>query len=277
MKRHTRILLSLVLALAATCAAGCFGVRDSVTTVLQANRYGQFAVAPGQKVAVLTFTGYKGSGLADLVSIEFLRHGVDVVERNILDRIVAEARRTEAGLYDNDLSDAEILRQIGKITEADFVICGDTDAVDPDTIRFLRDDFGRQSPRFFLSYARISLRAFSTKTGEVAWWGTSEATTQAPWGNDVRLMDHLRMAARRAVDSMMNPQINTYSKRAEQREIAPNEGPLVPYGTPPSAAAPEPVTPVAGPAVDPKTQKPCTKDKECPGELVCAAGVCKAE
>jgi hypothetical protein len=278
MRARTSIILSLSLALAALCAVGC--VKDSMTTVVQANRYGQFAVAPGQKVAVLTFTGYKGSGLADLVSIEFLRHGVDVVERNVLDRVVGEVRRTEAGAYNNDLSDADVLRQIGKITEADFVVCGDTDAIDPDTIRFLRDDFGRQSPRFSLSYARVSLRVFSTKTGEVSWWGTTEATIEGPWGNNVRLMDHLRMAARRAVDSMMGPQVNTFSKRVVQGEIPLNQGPLVAYGTPPGAAVAQPPPPVASapsPAAAPGAQKPCSKDKDCPGDLVCAAGACKPE
>jgi hypothetical protein len=69
------------------------------------------------------------------VSIEFLRHNVDIVERNILDRVVAEVRRTEDGLYNNDLSDAEVIRQIGRITEADYVLIGDAFAIDPATVR----------------------------------------------------------------------------------------------------------------------------------------------
>ncbi|MCK9460382.1 MAG: CsgG/HfaB family protein [Proteobacteria bacterium] len=281
MKTPKMLVLSVAAALVSACLGGCFmGPKETMTSVVQANRYGQFAIVPGQKVAVLTFTGYKGSGLADLVTIEFLRHGVDVVERNMLDRVVAEVRRTEAGMYNADLSDLEILRQIGKITEADFVVYGDADAVDPDTLRYLRDDFGKLTPRFFLSYAQISLRAFSTKTGEVTWWGTTEATVQAPWGNEVRLMDHLRMAARRAVDSMMGPGINQYSKRAVRNEIPAVVAPLVPYGTPPPAAA-APVAPPPEPAVvAPAAAEPpknCTKDKDCPGDLVCAGGVCKAE
>ena len=278
MKRRTRFILPLALSLAALYATGCRV--DAVTTVVQANRYNQFAVTPGQKVAILTFTGYQGSGLADLVSIEFLRHGVDVVERNILDRLVAEVRRTEAGLYNNDLSDAEVLRQIGRITEADFVICGDADVVDPDTIRYVPNDVGQLSPYFGLSYARISLRAFSTQTGEVTWWGTTEATVEGQWGDYVRLMDHLRMAARRSVDSMMGPQINMYSKRAEWREISVYEGPLLAYGTPPAAAVPlpPPTASTTGAAATPNaSSKSCSKDKDCPGNLVCSGGVCKVE
>lgn len=281
MRRATATLV-LVAALAAVGLGGCFGPRETLTSVVQANRSGSFAIAPGQKVAVLTFTGNKGSGLADLMAIEFLRHGVDVVERNVLDRVVAEVRRTEGGLYDNDLSDAQILQQIGRITEADFVIFGESEAIDPDTLRYVRDDFGPKSPRFWLAFSRISVRAFSTSTGEVVWWGTCETTTQAPFGDQVRIMDHLRVSARRAVDSLLDPSLNSYSRRAERREVPDAAGPLVPYGTAPSAAAPPPPLPATPPAaaVSPAptatTGQACSKDKDCPGELVCVKGACAA-
>jgi hypothetical protein len=286
MKPMNRALLTAAV-LATAALGGC--VQETMISTIQANRSGAFAVRPGQKVALVAFTGDKGAGLADLMSIEFLRHGVDVVERNVLDRVIAEVRRTEAGLYNNDLSDAEIIRQIGRITEADWVVVGDTAASDPDTIRYLKGDTGRKSPVFRFAYAQLSVRAFSTRTGEVVWWGTCETTTQAPFGSDVNIMDHLRVSARRAVDSMLNPQINRYSLRAVGRRIPAASNPLVAYDTraaaplppaspPPPTYAPAPayapVAPQAPTAAPAGPSGGCTSDNDCPGELLCMKGTC---
>lgn len=276
--------LAIVFLLLGGCA------RESMTSTIQANRASQFSIAPGKKVAVLAFTGPAGSGLADLVSIELLRHGVDVVERNILDRVVAEVRRTEAGLYNADLSDAEIIRQIGQITEADYVVFGDTAVVDPPTAHYYYPhDIGPTAPKFPVGYSRIAARAFAAATGEVVWWGTCETTVQGPKGAYVRLMEHLRVSARRTVDSMMDPRINLYTNRVTSGAIPQATNALVPYGSPPvavqpvqppaepePAAGPEPAAePEPAPAAQPKRSK-CTKDTECPGDKICVKGSCAA-
>ncbi|MBN2340558.1 MAG: hypothetical protein JXX29_14490 [Deltaproteobacteria bacterium] len=320
MKKGFQFQIVLCLLIISVLSAGCR--KDYLSTIVQANRVNQFAILAGQKIAVLPLAGNKGHAAADLLTIEFLRRGVQVVERSTLDNILAEVRRTENGYYNNDLSDLEVLQQIGRITEVDYIVYGEIEGYDPDTIRLMRSDFGSRSPWFYFAYARMSLRIFSVSTGEVFWWGSSESATRAAKGDYVRLMDHLRMTARLAAESMMNVNFNTHNARYKNRNIPPftaGTATLVPNSpvgaapaAPPIAPAPAslpsppltapaaeipPASPPASPAVStdtsaapiapapavgtpaqPAARAPsCSRDIDCPGDLICNGGACIAQ
>lgn len=273
---HARWLAPL--ALATLLDTGC--AHDVAQGVASASRVSTFHLVPGQRVAVLTFAGPKGGVLSELVTIELLRQQVDVVDRDSLDRLVAEMKRTQAGLFDDALSQEEIIRQLGKIVNADVIIYGESHAIEPNTIQlrdetemggrrggamvfFLSwlpsgwgayllatssyvpgavlagiggvafivgasvmgaydpyDDFGDKSPAFYLADSSLALRAFSTQTGEVVWWGCMETFVQAEKGDEVTVMDHLRVTARLAAKALLDPQFTEFAKRAEDRDIS---------------------------------------------------------
>ena len=65
----------------------------------------------------------------------------------------------------------------------------------------------------------MALRAFDTKTGEVVWWGNMETYVQAEHGDDVTVMDHLRVTARLAAVGLIDPEFTEFAKRSEDGEI----------------------------------------------------------
>jgi len=81
------------------------------------------------------------------------------------------------------------------------------------------DDYGEKSPTFYLADSSLALRAFSTKTGEVVWWGSMETYVQAQKGDEVTVMDHLRVTARLASLALTDPQFVEYARRAQDSEI----------------------------------------------------------
>lgn len=261
--------------------AGACG-KDVAQGVASAQRVSSFALAPGQRVAVMTFAGSKGAVLSELVSMELLRRGVDVVDRDSLDRLVAEIRRSQSGAYDGSMSQEQIIRQLGRIVNADVIVYGESHAVDPNTIQlrdeaWMRhyrraaffsfvlglpvaviggvamgtvgpvpssiittasggglflvgvsvmggsnpwDDYGSRSPKFYLADSSLAIRAFSTRTGEVVWWGNMETYIQAEQGEEVTVMDHLRVTAKLATLALTDPRFSEYSMRAEDSEIS---------------------------------------------------------
>ena len=226
---------------------------EIINNVGRTDRAKSFVVKPGDRVAILTFSGSKGSALSELVSIALMRRDVNVIERDSLDRIVAEIKRTEQGMFNNSLSDSEVLKQIGKIANADVILYGDAQISDPNVVRLYDEgkmmtyrvgqiytatiilfwigvpmmaasnpyeDFGRLSPIYFLAYSRLSLRAFDVKTGEVVLWGTDETLCQNGKGDNIRLMDYLRVTARKSVDALMDPEISSIYLNLKNDEIS---------------------------------------------------------
>ncbi len=203
------VLLSLMLTL------GCGSFKDRLINNTKMERQNNFTITTGKRVAVMTFRGVQGRALSDLVGIEFLSRSVDVVDRDSLDRVVAEVGRTENGLYDNDLSTTQILKQIGKIVGADFIIVGESQASYPYPGGTTIDGFGKvhfagfgtHSPIYPWMESRLTLRVFSVQNGEVKAWGTTETYVIAGAGDNIQIMDYLRMTAKRAADALMNASI----------------------------------------------------------------------
>ena len=203
------VLLALLLSL------GCTSFKDRLVNNTKMERQQDFTITEGKRVAVTTFRGSQGRALSDLLGIELLTRNVDVVERDSLDRIVAEVARTENGMYDNDLSTTDILKQIGKIVGADYIIVGESYAAYPSPLGYLYDGFGnvsffgagKHAPIYPWMESRLTLRVFSVQNGEVKAWGTTETYIISGAGDNVHVMDYLRMTAKRAVDALMNASI----------------------------------------------------------------------
>lgn len=219
-----RINWSSILTLAATCllgtaVTGCAG--DLARISVDARRTNQFSVKQGQRVAVMTFAGQSGPAVTDLLSMELMRKGIDVVDRDMLDRIVGEMRRAEDGSYSVDMTDQELMSRIGRIVGADVIVFGQVGALHPDVApRAAGADWGDESPIFSVSSAVVSTRAYSATTGEVVWWATAEAAISAPEGDYVRMMDHLRFAARNTAWALTDPNVK-FDNRVFKREPIP--------------------------------------------------------
>jgi hypothetical protein len=193
------LVLAGILAVSSACA------HDYLHTTIDVVRKDGFVVKPGQRVAVLTFAGDHGGAITDLLAIELMRKGIDVVDRDALDRVVGEVRRAEDGSYVTDMTEQDLFARIGRIVGADVVVFGQIIASAPQVAprlglqgRFLlkRKDVGDESPVFDAAVSIVSLRAFSATTGEVVWWSTAETAVAAQKGDTVRLMDYLRLSAR---------------------------------------------------------------------------------
>ncbi len=193
---------------------GC--AKDSIRSVVNVHRVESSAVKPGNRIAIVPFTGDTGRALGDLLSIELLRRQVDVVDRDSLDRIVAEIRRTESGVFDNSLSEKELFSQIGKIVGADYVLVGETSAYEPR----IGPSAGRKAPVTTLGKSRLTMRLFTAVNGEVIWWGTAETFVTTPKGQHIQILDYLRMTARLSAMALMDPSMNEDVKEAEDLQIA---------------------------------------------------------
>ncbi len=232
------------------------------------------ALKPGDRVAIMQFSGGKGRVLADLLAISLLRRGIDVVDRDSLSRVVNEVRRTESGLYDNDLSEAQIIAQIGKIVGADYVLVGETDAKDPPEKIATPGALG---PKFAFARSRLTMRVFSATDGAVGWLGTSESYVRSSDANDVFLLDYLRVTAERAAEGLVNPAIANDTKFAQGpavRSTFPKfQGQTV--AIPERAEQPPPPPSETGetPGMAPSPGG-CTSDAECKGGRKCINGAC---
>jgi hypothetical protein len=209
-----RLALATVLATFTLGATGC--AEDLARVSIDAHRTNNFAIGQGQRIAVMTFAGDHGAAATDLVSMELMRKGIDVVDRDSLDRIVGEVRRAEDGSYSSDMSDAELFRLIGRVVGADVVIFGQTITVAPlvasrlgiaHRFRMTYKDFGDESPVYALGLCVLSMRAYSATTGEVVWWGTAETSIKAERGDHVRLLDYMRLSARNAAWALTDPSV----------------------------------------------------------------------
>ena len=230
-----RLVTSLSLLLALVLSAACAPRRDYIRNTVHTDRTDGYAVKPGQKVAVLTFGGDRhGKAASDLLSIELLRKGVEVIERDSFDRLLAELRRTESGLFNNDMSDAQVIQQLGQVIGVDVIVIGEVHASPPSgTIRLQEvdngmllagavliiippiglivmasatdgSDFGERAPYFQNAAGIVSVRAFNTSNGKVVYWGSAEASLNGNYGDHVGLLDYLRVPIRSLAEGMMD-------------------------------------------------------------------------
>lgn len=272
-----RLVLAALFAAAVACEPPPAKTGDEIKNVIGAHRVEGAALEPGDRVAIMQFSGGQGRVLADLLAIALLRRGIDVVDRDSLSRVVAEVRRTEAGLYDDDLSEAQIIAQIGRIVGADYVLVGETDAKDPPGDI---NQPGALGPKFAFAKSRLTMRLFSATDGAVGWLGTSETFVRSLDASDVFLLDYLRVTAQRAADALSDRALDSDTKHAQGAVIRTTfpkqQGPVVAIPERAEAPAPPPPPLVEGPAegVPAPAAGGCKSDAECKGGRVCRNGVC---
>ena len=91
--------------------------------ILQTNTFRTPKLREVRRLAVVDFAGPYGQAVADMVTINFMRAGYTVVERDQLRDVIREILVGRQGMM--DLSDEEKAKLFGKILNADVIVTGD--------------------------------------------------------------------------------------------------------------------------------------------------------
>ncbi len=203
--RHS--LLSLVVLV--SLSAGC-GDR----LILQSNTFRTPDLQRVHRVAVVDFGGERGGqAVADLVTVNLLRAGYEVVERDQLRDVVRELTLGKEGFM--DMPDAEKAKVFGKILNADVILTGEIVRQVPPYYTKAGDD------RLAYESATLELaaRAFDAQTGKVFWTAVVNGTATAKTGHQLKVMDYINEPCRELVYSFKNPEYLDIAAVFEGRRI----------------------------------------------------------
>lgn len=168
--------------------------------VLQTNTFRTNDLKQVKRIAVVDFAGERGGqAIADLVTINLLRAGYEVVERDELRDVVRELSLGKEGFM--DMSDAEKATVFGKILNADVIMTGQIVRQIPPFYRKKGED------RLTYESATLELaaRAFDARTGKVLWTAVVNGTATAKTGEQLKVMDYINEPCRELVYSFKNP------------------------------------------------------------------------
>ena len=175
------------------CLSGC-GDR----LILQTSTVHTTELPGVKRVAVVDFAGEHGQAVADLVTINLMRAGYEVVERDQLRDILREVEVGQEGFM--DLSDAEKAQVFGKILNADAIITGQ---VVRKVVPYYKKK-GDDRLVYESATMEIAARAFDARTGKVLWTAVVNGTATAKTGEQLLVMDYINEPCRELVYSMKN-------------------------------------------------------------------------
>ncbi len=200
-------LISVILV--AGMSAGC-----ADRLILQTSTIRTPALKDVKRVAIVDFAGETGGqAVADLVTINFIRAGYEVVERDQLQDVVREASIGHQGFM--DLADEEKARIFGKILNADVIVTG----------QLVRQVIPRYEKKgedrlvYESATLEVAARAFDAKTGQVLWTAVVNGTATAKTGQQLQVMDYINEPCRELVYSFKSPVYEDVSKVYEGKEI----------------------------------------------------------
>ena len=168
--------------------------------VLQTNTFRTPELRKVARVAVVDFGGeYGGQAVADLVTINLLCAGYEVVERDQLRDVVRELMLGKEGFM--DMSDAEKAKVFGKVLNADVILTGEIIRQVPPYYKKKGED------RLTYESATLELaaRAFDARTGKVFWTAVVNGTATAKTGRHLEVMDYINEPCQELVHSFKNP------------------------------------------------------------------------
>ena len=128
------------------------------------------------RIAVISFSDYPGkpgSGLqvADIVSMELLKLGIDVVDRTSLDKVLREQSLGSSGLVDDYTSP-----EIGKLLGVNAIMTG-TLTEWSTTVTDIQLIQGGAPANMPISAAGITMKLIDVETGQIIWSGNARAST----------------------------------------------------------------------------------------------------
>lgn len=189
MKRKSFAITGLVL-----MVAGC---GDSLS--IQSRAFRAAELQDPKTVAVVDFAGDSGGqAIADILTMQLMKAGYKVVERDNLSRVVDEQQMGSDDESKLDLTQQERLELIGRNMTADLIITGEL--VRLSQIRYLRETEDRVN--FPPATCEITARAADAKTGRVTWTCVVNVTARARDGKYVRPMDWITEACAELVASL---------------------------------------------------------------------------
>lgn len=181
--------------------------------ILQTNTFRVSDLSTVQRVAVVDFAGNRGQAIADLVTVNLLRAGYDVVERDRLRDIVRERMMGEEGFM--DLSDAEKAKVFGKILNADAIITGEV-------VRQVPPFYQKEDDEHLIyesATLELAARAFDARTGKVFWTAVINGTATAKNGKHLKVMDYINEPCWELVYSFKKADYQDVAKVYEGDEI----------------------------------------------------------
>lgn len=182
--------------------------------ILQTSTVRTPALTAVKRVAVVDFAGESGGqAIADLVTINFILAGYEVVERDQLQDVIREISIGQQGFM--EMSDAEKARVFGKILNADAIVTGQL-------VRQVIPHYEKEgSDRLVYESAtlEIAARAFDAKTGQVLWTAVVNGTATAKDGKHLKVMDYINEPCRELVYSFSYPGYEDVTKVFEGKEI----------------------------------------------------------
>lgn len=182
--------------------------------ILQTNTFSTPDLQRVARVAVVDFGGENsGQAVADLVTINLLRAGYEVVERDQLRDIVRELTLGQEGFM--NMSDAEKAKVFGKILNADVIITGEiVRQVPPYYAKKGEDRLAYESATL-----ELAARAFDASTGKIFWTAVVNGTATAKTGKQLKVMDYINEPCRELVYSFKNPNYEDVADVYEGTEI----------------------------------------------------------
>jgi curli biogenesis system outer membrane secretion channel CsgG len=182
--------------------------------ILQTSTVQTPALTQVKRIAVVDFGGETGGqAIADLVTINFIRAGYEVVERDQLRDVVREVSIGREGFM--DLSDAEKAKIFGKILNADVIVTGELVRKVPP--RYQKK--GEDRLVYESATLEITARAFDARTGKVMWTAVVNGTATAKTGDQLKVMDYINEPCRELVHSFKTPGYEDVSHVYEGKEI----------------------------------------------------------
>ncbi len=209
-KRLILILISVILIIISSgCAHDILYVRN--------NSY-CFPNYPGaiKRVAVLDFEGssaQKSRMITNLIMIELINKGIEVVEREQIYRVIDEQAMSINGFV--ELSDTQKAEKLGKILNADLIITGNiVESVSNMGYQQYQRNYYYMMPDIYLI-----TRAIDTKTGAVVWEGTNRAFLWMQRGKYGNSLTVFKEVTKELVDSILSKKTDKKNIRYVDRNI----------------------------------------------------------
>jgi len=167
-------------------------------------------------VAVVDFAGDSGGqAIADMLTMELMKAGYKVVERENLRRVVDEQKMGSEASGNLDLTEEERLKLIGRNITADLIVTGELVRLSP--VRYERETEDRV--KFPPATCEITARAVDNVTGRVVWTCVVNVTARARTGKHVHPLDWITEACAELVESLKNPEYGDKSDSYRGNEI----------------------------------------------------------